>query len=372
MNEQAVIQVLREIIDPKTGVDIVSARMVSEINLDEKVISFALLVKDLEPRMKGELNLLCTDKLQKAFPGVDVNVHMVGAEAGNAQGGSSFLNFKDLSNSPLPHVKNFIAVASGKGGVGKSTVAVNLALGLKQQGYKVGLLDGDIYGPSIPTMLGLKGRKPGIRKVYGVDKLLPLEAYGIHAMSIGFFIEPEQAVVLRGPKLDGIMRQFVNDVIWPDLDYMVIDLPPGTGDVQLSLVQLLPLTGAIIVVTPQDVAVDDAVKAMNMFGLPSVEVPILGIVENMSWFTPAELPGNKYYLFGQGGGQKMVELSGSSLLGQIPIIQSIREGGDSGKPAVMDRDNPSSGYYLELAASVHRETSIRNEVLSPTKIVERS
>lgn len=375
MNVQQVTQVLGQIIDPKTGVDIIRAKMVSEIQIEGNVISFALHVKDMESRLKGELNLQCNDKLNKAFPEAEVNVHMVNTDSAQSNGGSSgpsFMNFKDLSNSPLPHVKNFIAVASGKGGVGKSTIAVNLAMGLKEKGYKVGLLDGDIYGPSIPTMLGLKGRKPEVKKIYGVDKLLPIEAYGIQTMSIGYFIEPEQAVVLRGPKLDGIMRQFVTDVIWPDLDFMVIDLPPGTGDVQLSLVQLLPLTGAVIVVTPQDVAIDDAVKAMNMFGLPSVNVPILGVVENMSWFTPAELPDNKYYIFGQGGGQKMVELSGSSLLGQVPIFQSIREGGDNGKPAVMDKENPSREFYLEIAASVNRETNIRNEVLNPTKIVERS
>jgi len=218
----------------------------------------------------------------------------------------------------------------------------------------------------------LKGKKPGVTKVYGQDKLLPLEAFGIQAMSIGFFIEPEQAVVLRGPKLDGIMKQFIQEVVWPDLDFMIIDLPPGTGDVQLSLVQLLPLTGALMVVTPQDVAVDDAVKAMNMFSNPSVNVPILGVVENMSWFTPAELPENKYYIFGQGGGQKLVDASGSSLLGQIPIIQSIREGGDSGNPAVIDEENPSRPYYIELASSINREVNLRNEVLDPTKIVNRT
>jgi ATP-binding protein involved in chromosome partitioning len=375
MNTLEVTDVLRQITDPATGADIISAKMVSEISIDGNVISFALHVKDLESRFKGELNLLCNDKLQEAFPGAEVNVHMMNTEAAKSQDSNqdgSFMNFKDLSNSPLPHVKNIIAVASGKGGVGKSTVSVNLALGLKSLGYKVGLLDGDIYGPSIPTMLGLKGRKPAVKKLYGVDKLLPIEAFGIHAMSIGFFIEPEQAVVLRGPKLDGIIRQFVTDVIWPDLDFMVIDLPPGTGDVQLSLVQLLPLTGAIMVVTPQDVAVDDAIKAMNMFSLPSVEVPILGIIENMSWFTPAELPDNKYYLFGQGGGQRLVDLSGSTLLGQVPIVQSIREGGDKGSPAVLDDENASKQYYLEIASNVNRETNIRNEVLDPTKIVERS
>jgi len=375
MDKQQVSDVLKQVIDPRTGADIISAKMVSELKLDNNIISFALYVKDLESRFKGELNLQCVDKLQNVFPGVEVNVHMVNADApkSNENGGDSATSsFEDVSKSPLPHVKNFIAVASGKGGVGKSTIAVNLALGLKDMGFKVGLFDGDIYGPSIPTMLGLKGQKPSVRKLYGVDKLVPIEAFGMPTMSIGFFIEPEQAVVLRGPKLDGIMRQFVSDVIWPDLDYMIIDLPPGTGDVQLSLVQLLPLTGAIMVITPQDVAVDDAVKAMNMFGLPSVNVPILGVIENMSWFTPEELPENKYYIFGKGGGEKLVSLGDSSILGQVPIVQSIREGGDSGLPVVIDENNPNRKVYLEIAANVNRETSIRNEVLNPTKIVERS
>ena len=371
MTTKEITQLLQSIIDPNTGVDIIKAKMVSDLQIEGNNVIFKLNVKDLSEGMKGELNLRCNDVIEKAFPKAEVTVQMVTREAAGTSG-NGLSGLQDLGNSPLPHVRNFIAVASGKGGVGKSTVAVNLALGLQQMGFKVGLLDGDIYGPSIPTMLGLKGRKPGVTKVYGVDKLLPLEAYGIHAMSIGFFIEPEQAVVLRGPKLDGIMRQFVKDVIWPDLDYMVIDLPPGTGDVQLSLVQLLPLTGTVLVVTPQDVAVDDAVKAMNMFALPGVNVPILGVVENMAWFTPEELPENKYFIFGSGGGQKLVEMSGSSLLGQVPIIQSIREGGDAGKPAVIDEDNPSRPYYLDIASRVHRETSIRNEVLDPTKIVERS
>jgi ATP-binding protein involved in chromosome partitioning len=374
MQVHEITDALKIVIDPNTGVDIIKARMVSNIEVDGNNVTFILNVGDLEAKLKGELNLLCNDAITDIFPDALVNVHMVNErnlESHNDGKGTGFSGLEDVSKSPLPHVKNFIAVASGKGGVGKSTVAVNLALGLSQMGYKVGILDADIYGPSIPTMLGLKGKKPGVKKIYGKDKLLPLEAMGVHAMSIGFFIEPEQAVVLRGPKLDGIMRQFIQDVIWPDLDFMVIDLPPGTGDVQLSLVQLLPLTGAVMVITPQDVAVDDALKAMNMFGLPGVDVPILGVIENMSWFTPAELPDNKYYIFGQGGGQRLVDESGSSLLGQIPIIQSIREGGDNGKPAVNDPENPSRPFYLDIAANVNRETNLRNEVIDPTRIVER-
>lgn len=372
MQTENIKEALKSVIDPATGVDIVTAKMIVSIDIQGNLVNVTINSKKLEGRLKGELTLACQDSIVAVFPDAEVNIHMVSPDNPQFSFGQTNGMTEDLKKNPLPHVKNFIAVASGKGGVGKSTVAVNLALGLKQMGFKVGILDGDIYGPSIPTMLGLKGRKPLVRKIYGLDKLVPLEAHGIHAMSIGFFIEPEQAVVLRGPKLDGIMQQFVKDVLWPELDYMVIDLPPGTGDVQLSLVQILPVTGAVIVVTPQDVAVDDAVKAITMMMMPNVGVPILGIVENMSWFTPAELPENRYYIFGQGGGQKLVEISGSSLLGQIPIIQSIREGSDAGMPAVIDENNASRPYYIELASNVNRETNLRNEVLNPTKIVERS
>lgn len=372
MQTENIKEALKSVIDPATGVDIVTAKMIVSIDIQGNLVNVTINSKKLEGRLKGELTLACQDSIGAIFPDAEVNIHMVSPDNPQFSFGQTNGMTEDLKKNPLPHVKNFIAVASGKGGVGKSTVAVNLALGLKQMGYKVGILDGDIYGPSVPTMLGLKGRKPLVRKIYGLDKLVPLEAYGIYAMSIGFFIEPEQAVVLRGPKLDGIMQQFVKDVLWPELDYMVIDLPPGTGDVQLSLVQILPVTGAVIVVTPQDVAVDDAVKAITMMMMPNVGVPILGIVENMSWFTPAELPENRYYIFGEGGGQKLVEISGSSLLGQIPIIQSIREGSDAGMPAVIDENNASRPYYIELASNVNRETNLRNEVLNPTKIVERS
>ncbi len=371
MTIEKIQEALRSVIDPATGVDIVTAQMIVNIDIQGGQINVTINSKKLEGRLKGELTLACQDSLSALYPDTEVNIHMISPETQQFSFGPK-PSPEQMSKNPLPHVRNFIAVTSGKGGVGKSTVAVNLALGLKQMGFKVGILDGDIYGPSIPTMLGLKGRKPEVRKIYGLDKLVPLEAHGIYAMSIGFFIEPEQAVVLRGPKLDGIMQQFVKDVVWPPLDFMIIDLPPGTGDVQLSLVQILPVTGAIIVVTPQDVAVDDAIKAVTMMMMPNVSVPILGVVENMSWFTPAELPDNKYFIFGQGGGQKLVEMSGSSMLGQIPIIQSIREGSDTGVPAVTDEHNPSRPYYIELASNVNRETNLRNEVLNPTKIVERS
>jgi len=256
--------------------------------------------------------------------------------------------------------------ASGKGGVGKSTVAVNLALGLKALGAKVGLLDTDLYGPSLPTMLGMQGKRPEVKDVYGTAKIVPLEYEGMQVMSMGFVIEPEQAVVLRGPRLAGVIRQFFNDCLWEPLDYMIVDLPPGTGDVQLTLVQTVPVTGAIMVTTPQEVALADAIKGMNMFLLPSVNVPILGVVENMSWFTPAELPENKYYLFGKDGGKILAKKSKSVLLGQVPIVQSIREAGDNGKPAVLNDEAIVKDAFMNVAKNTLREVIIRNEYNAPT------
>ena len=379
MDKNKILDALRKVVDPLTGVDLITAKKVHNIEVAGDNISFDLIVNDLEPMMKGELNLRTMEEIQKVFPKANVNANMVTKESLAAGGPKSkekeeYKTFVqpliDLSGNPLPQVKNIIAIASGKGGVGKSTVSINLALGLKEMGYKVGILDGDMYGPSIPTMLNLVGQRPGLKKVYGIDKLLPIEAYGIYAMSIGFFVNPEQAVVLRGPKLDGVMKQFVKDVVWPDLDFMIIDLPPGTGDVQLSLVQLLSVTGVVMVTTPQQVALDDAVKAMNMFMMNNVEVPVLGVVENMSWFSCAEAPDKKFYLFGKDGGKVLADKGGTEVLAQIPIIESIREGGDSGKPAVLVENSPVRQYYLDLAAAVDKQTQLRNEVAGPTKVVK--
>jgi len=244
-----------------------------------------------------------------------------------------------------------------------------LALALKDLGLKVGLVDADVYGPSIPTMLGLQGKRPEVKEVYGKHKIVPLEAYGLPVMSIGFIIEAEQAIVLRGPRLGGIIKQFFNDCLWPELDVLVVDLPPGTGDVQLTMVQTVPVTGVVMVTTPQEVAVADAIKAMNMFTLPNVNVPILGVVENMSWFTPEELPENKYYLFGQGGGKRLAQKANTILMGQIPIVQSIRESGDAGHPVVL-KQTPDGKAFKVVAENLLRQISIRNEQISPTEMVK--
>lgn len=357
IDRNKVVEALSRIRDPQTGQDIVRMNRVKDLKIEGHNVSFTLEMPELDNKIKSDLNFLCIGGIQAEYPMAEVHVHMVTNP--NIQ----------QRNSSIPHVKNVIAVASGKGGVGKSTVSTNLALGLQQLGARVGLIDADLYGPSIPTMFGLKGQRPKVQTdSYGKQQIIPLEAFGMPVMSIGFIIEPEQAVVLRGPRLSGIIKQFINDVIWPELDYLVIDLPPGTGDIQLSLVQTVPVTGAVLVTTPQEVAIADAIKAMNMFLLPSVNVPILGVVENMSWFTPAELPNNKYFIFGQGGGKQLAKLSQSMLLGQVPLVQGIREAGDAGKPAILQGEQTAEAF-LKVAKNTVRQVAIRNELLAPTQIV---
>jgi ATP-binding protein involved in chromosome partitioning len=359
IDKTTIVKALTKVTDPNTGQDIITMNMVRDLEVEGNNINFALELPSLNNEYKSELNFACIGAVQEVYPEANVNVHMIARTQQSQE-----------NTSALPHVKNIIAVASGKGGVGKSTVAVNLALGLKQLGAKVGLLDADLYGPSIPTMLGLQGKRPKVQNMYNQPKILPLEAYGLPVISIGFIVEPEQAVVLRGPRLSGVIKQFVNDTIWPELDFLIVDLPPGTGDIQLTLVQTVPVTGAIIVTTPQEVSVVDAVKAMNMFRLPTVNVPILGVVENMAWFTPKELPDNKYFLFGEGGGKKIAKMSESVLLGQVPIVQGIREGGDAGKPAVLGEEEIVKNAFQKVAENTLRQVALRNEMLEPTRIVK--
>jgi ATP-binding protein involved in chromosome partitioning len=359
MDKSIIVRALAGVKDPHTGQDLITSNRVRDLEVEGKNIRFTLELPSLKNEYKSQLNFACQEAIMQHYPEANVHVHMM-ATAPEA----------NKPTSPLPHVKNIIAVASGKGGVGKSTVATNLALGLRSLGATVGLLDADLYGPSIPTMLGLAGQRPKIQDIHGQPKIIPLEAHGVYTMSIGFIIEPEQAVVLRGPRLSGVIRQFINDTVWPPLDYLIVDLPPGTGDIQLTLVQSVPLTGAVMVTTPQEVALVDAVKAMNMFFLPNINVPILGVVENMSWFTPAELPDNKYYIFGQGGGKKLAKESNSMLLGQVPLVQGIREAGDGGKPAILHQEELiSRPVFLKIAQNVVRQVALRNETMGPTQMV---
>ncbi|MDX1629910.1 MAG: Mrp/NBP35 family ATP-binding protein, partial [Fulvivirga sp.] len=273
-------------------------------------------------------------------------------------------------NTPiLPKVKNIIAIASGKGGVGKSTVTANLAVSLAKKGAKVGVIDADIFGPSIPTMFNCEGEQPSVKKVDGKNIIVPLEQYNVKLLSIGFLAPAENAVVWRGPMASSALKQFMTDADWGELDYMLIDLPPGTSDIHLTLVQTVPVTGAVIVTTPQKVALADARKGLNMFKQPQINVPVLGIVENMSYFTPEELPENKYYIFGEGGGMNLSEKYDVPFLGQIPLVQSIRESGDSGFPAVM-KEGPTATAFTAVTEAFARQVAIRNANLDKTKPVE--
>ena len=262
--------------------------------------------------------------------------------------------------SVLPGVKNIIAVVSGKGGVGKSTVAANLALALSQQGAKVGLMDADIYGPSVPILFGVRGQRPLMENVDGKDKIVPLEQHGIKLISIGLLVDEKSAVVWRGPMASSAIRQFVTDVHWGELDYLVIDMPPGTGDIHLTLVQTIPVTGAVVVTTPQEVALSDAKKAIAMFSQAQTKVPIIGLVENMAWFTPAELPDSKYYIFGKDGGKHLADQLDMNFLGQIPLVQSIREGGDKGAPAMLGGDAQTQQAFSAFAVETIRAIAVAN------------
>jgi ATP-binding protein involved in chromosome partitioning len=263
-------------------------------------------------------------------------------------------------NTGVPGVKNIIAVASGKGGVGKSTVSVNLALGLAKTGAKVGLIDADIYGPSIPIMFGLEGARPKASEVNGKTRIEPIEKYGIKLLSIGFFTDPNQPVPWRGPMVSTAVKQLFNDADWGELDYLVVDLPPGTGDIHITVTQSFPVTGAVIVTTPQNVALADAKKGIGMFMMNAINVPILGIVENMSYFTPAELPENKYYIFGSGGGKKLADVLEVPFLGEIPLIKGISDSGDAGMPIVLHENEGIAAAFMEMARKVAQQVAISN------------
>jgi ATP-binding protein involved in chromosome partitioning len=283
---------------------------------------------------------------------------------------SSTTTIRADKSNVLPGVKNIIAVISGKGGVGKSTVAANLALALAQDGASVGLMDADIYGPSVPIMFGVRGERPRMADVNGKGMIIPLERYGIKLLSIGLLIDEKNAVVWRGPMASSAIRQFITDVNWGELDYLVIDMPPGTGDIHLTLVQTAPVTGAVIVTTPQDVALADARKGIAMFGQSQINVPVIGLVENMSYFTPAELPDHKYYIFGKEGGKHLAEEYDLPFLGQIPLVQSIREGGDIGVPIMMGDDEITKEAFKEFAGVVARSVSMRNAHMNAEEVAE--
>ncbi len=330
------------------------------IRIDGMSVSFSLTFeKPTDPFMKSMVKAAETAIHTYISPEVQVTISTESRQAARPEPGKM-----------LPQVKNVIAVSSGKGGVGKSTVSANLAVALAKLGYKVGLLDADIFGPSMPKMFQVEDARPYAELIDGRDLIVPIEKYGIKMLSIGFFVDSDQPTLWRGGMASNALKQLIGDANWGELDYFILDTPPGTSDIHLTLVQTLAITGAVIVSTPQQVALADARKGINMYTNDKVNVPILGLVENMSWFTPAELPENKYYLFGKEGAKQLAEEMNVPLLGQIPIVQSICENGDKGTPAALDENSITGRAFLTLAENVVKQTEIRNAEQDPTRIVE--
>ena len=348
---------------PGNGKDLVAAGMVEDdIRIEGNKVSFSLIFERAnDPFQKSVVKAAETAILTYVGEEVDIkgNIRVKSRQAQAPAPGKL-----------LPQVKNIIAVSSGKGGVGKSTVSANLAVALARQGYKVGLLDADIFGPSMPKMFDVEDARPYAENIDGRDLILPVEKYGVKLLSIGFFVNPESAVVWRGGMASNALKQLIADAAWGDLDYFVLDLPPGTSDIHLTLIQTLAITGAIVVSTPQQVALADARKGVDMYRNEKVNVPILGLVENMAWFTPVELPENKYYIFGKGGCAALAGELGVPLLGQIPLVQGICESGDAGEPVALDTGSVTGRAFLQLAAAVVRQVDRRNVELAPTHIVE--
>jgi len=358
---EEVFNALSRVVHPANGKQIVELGMVSGVSINGLSVALVLTFAKAHDPMKNAIVKACEKALRNYIhsdiePHINVKTGQTPTEAPKRQG---------------LRAKNIVAVASGKGGVGKSTVAVNIAVALAKMGYSVGLLDADIYGPSIPKMLGVEEKQPAIKTDNeGKKVIVPVERYGVSMLSIGFFVRPEDALIWRGPMATSAVKQLLHQGEWGDPDYFIIDLPPGTGDVHLTVVQELPVTGAVIVSTPQKVALADAVKGINMFQTDNVNVPILGLVENMSWFTPEELPDNRYYIFGNGGCKALAEREGIRLLGQIPVVQNICEGGDTGQPAVANEQSITGKAFMELVQNLIKTIAERNEKLPPTKRVE--
>lgn len=346
---------------PGNGKNLVEAEMVADnLRIDGMAVSFSLTFeKPTDPFMKSMVKAAETAIHTYVSPEVEVTITTESRQAARPEVGKL-----------LPEVKNVIAVSSGKGGVGKSTVAANLAVALAKMGYKVGLLDADIFGPSVPKMFQVEDAKPYSENIGGRDLIVPVEKYGLKLLSIGFFVRPDQATLWRGGMASNALKQLVGDAAWGELDYFILDTPPGTSDIHLTLLQTLAITGTVIVSTPQQVALADARKGVDMYTNDKVNVPILGLVENMAWFTPAELPENKYYIFGKEGCKQLAEELDVPLLGQIPIVQSICENGDKGTPVALDETTVTGRAFLQLAAAVVRQVDKRNVEMAPTQIVE--
>ena len=342
LTTEAIISALKHVVHPAAGRNIVELNMVSDVCVNGLKVGLTLTFAKAQDPMKSAIAKACEKALRHyVHPGIQPEILV-----------KPTIKATEPPKSQKSFAKNIIAVASGKGGVGKSTVAVNLAVALAKMGFSTSLLDADIYGPSIPKMLGAEELKPAIKGGEGQELIVPVERYGVRMLSVGFFVRPEDALIWRGPMATNALRQLLQQGEWNEADYLLIDLPPGTGDVHLTIVQELPVTGAVIVSTPQEVALADAVKGISMFRAKKVNVPILGLVENMAWFTPEELPENRYYIFGNGGCKALAEREGIRLLGQIPIVQGICESGDNGQPVAANENSITGKAFMELAQNL--------------------
>lgn len=351
ITRERVLSALGNVMDPDLGKDLVTLNMIQDLEINGLAVAFTVVLTTPACPMKDFIHNACMNAI----------IHYVDAHAEvTINMTAQTTTLRQNNRALLPGVKNIIAVASGKGGVGKSTVASNLAVTLADLGAKVGLIDADIYGPSVPIMFNVEDEMPHVKMVDGKQLMIPVESYGVKLLSIGFFAQTNQAIAWRGPMASKALNQLFTDADWGELDYLLIDLPPGTGDIHLSLVSGVPLTGAIVVSTPQKVALADAEKGVAMFQIPSINVPVLGIIENMAWFTPEELPENKYYIFGKDGAQQLAERLNVPLLGQIPIIQSIREAADAGQPAGLTPNSIASSLFITLAGNVVRQIALQN------------
>lgn len=364
LNKKDILKALEDITVPGEGKNMIESEAVKNVITfgDEVIVDITITNPTLQAKKRTEVDIMKTihEKVyEKAKVTVNVKVDAPAKPPTNV-----------IKGSPIPGIQNIVAIASGKGGVGKSTVTANLAVTLAKMGFKVGILDADIYGPSIPIMFDVENEHPLAINIDGKSKMRPIEKYGVKVLSIGFFTKPDQAVVWRGPMASKALNQMIFDAHWGELDFMLIDLPPGTGDIHLSIMQSLPLTGAVVVSTPQNVALADAKKGVAMFQQDSINVPVLGIIENMSYFTPEELPDNKYYIFGKEGAKHLSEDLKVQFLGEIPLVQSIREAGDAGRPAALQMDTPLERAFEVLTQNVVLEVVRRNDDLPPTEAIK--
>lgn len=364
INEQLILKALSTVIDPDLKKDLVSLGMIKNLEIRENKVKFVLELTTPACPLKNYLKESCINAI-KTLVSEDIEVEL---EFGSKVSRGAKNNFDE--NSLISGVKNIIAVVSGKGGVGKSTISANLAAGLAKQGAKVGILDADIYGPSIPMMFGIEGQSPAVIEKDGRQIMEPILAYGVKVMSIGFFVSPDASLMWRGPMAANYLKQLILDTNWGDLDYLIFDMPPGTGDMHLTLVQTVSVSGSVVVSTPQEIALADARKAISMFADKNIDVPILGVVENMSYFIPNDAPDKKYYIFGKEGTKRLAEKHNLKLLGEIPIYAEICSSGDHGLPAVIGSNETLINSFDEFCSKTAQSLAIRNAELQPTKIVE--